>query len=182
MGRISLIFVIALPLLAQSTPPVSAPGAASAQPGSAFYGVGIIGSATTQPKPSGFLVVATEISQSAQIWSFSETDAILVANHKIQTSARTGLATPMRKFGAAQLFLLGDAGVASTGTNTGGAFAGGRDPHNSVQEQVRRLPRLPLPAYLDRRQPAYNRGRDRNQGEAVKEIHPGGEAVGIREQ
>ena len=117
--------MIALPLLAQSTPPVSAPGAASAQPGSAFYGVGIIGSATTQPKPSGFLVVATEISQSAQIWSFSETDAILVANHKIQTSARTGLATPMRKFGAAQLFLLGDAGVASTGTNTGGAFAGG---------------------------------------------------------
>lgn len=104
--------------LAQSTP-------SAAQPSSAFYGVGVTGFATTQPKESGFLVVATEISQSAQIWSLSETDAILLANHKLQTSARTGLATPMRKFGAAELFLLGDAGVASSGTNTGGAYAGG---------------------------------------------------------
>lgn len=105
--------------LAQSTPPTQA-----ASPGSTFYGAGITGMAQTSPKVSGFFVVATELSKSAQIWSFSESDAILVAG-KIQTSTRTGFATPLRKVSTATVYALADGGVATNGTAAGGAYAGG---------------------------------------------------------
>lgn len=92
--------------------------------GSTFYGAGIVGQAQTSPRPSGFFIVATELSKSAQIWSFSESD-FLVVGRKIQTSTRTGIATPLRKIASATLFAIGDGGVATTGTATSGAYAGG---------------------------------------------------------
>lgn len=43
----------------------------------------------------------------------------------IQSSVRTGIATPLRSFGAVTLYTLGDAGAATSGANSGVAFGTG---------------------------------------------------------
>jgi hypothetical protein len=93
-------------------------------PGGTFYGVFASGSTTTHPQPTGGAIVATQVSSSQGLWSFSETDFLLV-NGQIQTSARTGLALHMRDFNDIELFGLLDGGVATNGVNAGSAFAGG---------------------------------------------------------
>lgn len=107
---------------AASTPPTSPVSTLTSA--TTFVAAGVTLLPQTQPHPTGWAVVATEVSTSAQIYSFSETDYSLV-NGKFQTSARTGLATPLRKFGGMTLYGLGDAGMVTTGVNTGAAYAGG---------------------------------------------------------
>lgn len=121
--RLLIGLALALPLVAQSTPPSSAPA-------SKFYGIFVTGYASTHPQPAGGMVLATEISASQQIYSFNETDWIPVRQtgtnkYTVQTSARSGFATMLRKFGPATLYALADAGVATNGGATGAAYAGG---------------------------------------------------------
>ncbi|HLG97123.1 MAG TPA: hypothetical protein VKX49_12495 [Bryobacteraceae bacterium] len=89
-----------------------------------FYGAGITLLPQSSPKPSAWFVAATNISKTQDVWSFSETDAVLV-NKRIVTSARTGIATGLRSFGPWKLFALANAGVATNGGATSGAYAGG---------------------------------------------------------
>lgn len=89
-----------------------------------YYGAFLSGYTTTQPKPTGGAIVATEVSSAQGVWSFSETDFLLV-NKTIQTSARTGIAIHMRDFNNIALFALADGGVATNGVSAGSAFAGG---------------------------------------------------------
>lgn len=100
--------------------------AAAPATGGTFYGVfaQMNAQTPTHPQPTGGWVVATEISASQGIWSFNETDFTLVGG-KIQTSPRTGGSLHMRDFGVCQLYALVDGGLATTGSATGSAFAGG---------------------------------------------------------
>lgn len=103
-----------------------APAPALAQ---TFYGAGVSLIAQSSPKPSGWAVVATEVNQKQALWSFSETDLTTAAIRNgllaVQSSARTGIATTLRSFGKWTLYGLADGGVATVGTATGGAYAGG---------------------------------------------------------
>ena|SRR5579883_1768567 len=89
-----------------------------------FYGAGLTLFPQSSPKPSAWFITATNISKTQDVWSFSETDAIVVNKH-IVTSARTGMATGLRSFGKWKLFGLANAGVATDGVATSGAYAGG---------------------------------------------------------
>ena len=51
-------------------------------------------------------------------------DFTLVAG-KVQSSVRTGIATPLRTIGTVTIYGLGDAGTSTTGSASGSAFAGG---------------------------------------------------------
>ena len=93
-------------------------------PATTFIAGGVSLLPTTVPHPTGWFAVVTEVSTSQQIYSISETDYTLVG-HKFQTSARTGAAVFLRKIGTMSLYGLVDAGVATTGTNAGAAYAGG---------------------------------------------------------
>lgn len=121
MFRLNLLslLIAATSLYGQSTDKV-----ASRTTNTTFYAAGVSALPQTKPEPTGWAVIATEINTKNQIYSFSETDYTL-SNGKLVSSARTGLATPLRSFGAFTLYGLGDAGVATTGTSTGSAFAGG---------------------------------------------------------
>ena len=82
----------------------------------------------TTPKPTGWFAVATEVNKTQKLYSISETDYSLVTSGgklSLQTSARSGLATPLRAFGNVTVYGLVDAGIATTGVSTGGAYAGG---------------------------------------------------------
>ena len=71
------------------------------------------------------------MSAPQHVYSISELDFTVVGNIlkkqpvTVQTSARTGAAVWLRSFGQFNLFGLANAGVATTGTNSSGAFAGG---------------------------------------------------------
>lgn len=91
-----------------------------------FYAFGVSALTQSSPKPTGWVVVAHLIQKSAQLWSFSESDYTYAKLTKqVQSSVRTGIATPLRKFGTVTVYGLGDGGVASTGTSAGFAVAGG---------------------------------------------------------
>jgi hypothetical protein len=47
------------------------------------------------------------------------------AGKRLQTSVRTGMATPIRSIGQVQIYGLADAGTATVGTSSGSAFSGG---------------------------------------------------------
>lgn len=89
-----------------------------------FYAIGASMLPQSSPKTTGWAAVAVEASKTTQIWSISGMDFISVGK-TIQTSAWTGIATPLRTFGTATLYALGAGGAATTGTNSGGAFTGG---------------------------------------------------------
>lgn len=106
------IFLLVLPLLAQ-------------QPTTLILG-GISASPSTRPAPTGFLAAATLISAKTQAWSYSEVDFTSTPSHKaIQSSFRTGAATPLRVMGTTTLWAVLDGGISTVGTASGGAFAGG---------------------------------------------------------
>ncbi len=122
--KLALLLVAALPLLAQEPAAVAQPSGSST-----FYAAGVSGLAQTSPKPTGWLVVATEVNKTADVWSLSETDYTYVSG-KIQSSVRTGLATSvsigsMKLPTGMKLYGLADAGVATTGSASSGAYAGG---------------------------------------------------------
>ena len=94
-----------------------------------FWGAGFQALTSTSPKPSGWAAVAVEVSAGQHIFSFNETDFTVVrsptSGFVLQTSARSGLATPLRTFSSVTFYALADAGVATTGINSGGAYSGG---------------------------------------------------------
>lgn len=107
--------------------PVSLWGQSAAAPssaGSTFYAVGLNGFPQTSPKPTGMFLAAVQVSAKAQVWSFNETDFTLV-NKKVVTSVRSGMYTPLRSIGTAEVGFVGDAGVATNGMSSVGAYAGG---------------------------------------------------------
>lgn len=124
-----LPFILAFPLLAQSTPSVPT------GTGQSFYALGMSAFPQSSPKPTGFAAIAVLASERAQLWSFSEIDFTLVkpgapnANCNvagcIQTSVLSGVATPLRQLDKWTLFVLGAGGAATTGNTSGGAISGG---------------------------------------------------------
>lgn len=97
--------------------------------GQTFYAAGLSLLPQSSPKPSGFAAAVIPVSTTQKVYSISEIDftATRTASgvYSVQTSARTGAAVFMRAFGKLNLYGLGDAGAATTGTNSGGALAGG---------------------------------------------------------
>ena len=97
--------------------------------GQSFYGAGLSLYPQTSPKPTGWAAAMVTMSAPQRVYSISEIDftATRTASgvYSVQTSARTGAAVFMRAFGKLNLYGLGDAGAATTGTNSGGALAGG---------------------------------------------------------
>jgi hypothetical protein len=89
-----------------------------------FYGAGMSALPQSSPKPSGWAVLAKSLDSKAQVYSFTETDYTYTPK-EIQSSVRTGLATPLRTIGKVVIYGVGDAGVATTGSASGSAFAGG---------------------------------------------------------
>lgn len=90
-----------------------------------FYAAGISGLPQSAPHVSGWALTATELtSKSMGIWSASGID-FNVAQGKVQTTAWTGLATPLRTVGPFTVYALGGVGGASTGTNSGYSLTGG---------------------------------------------------------
>lgn len=117
-----------------ATPPSSTSPIPTITSATTFVAGGVSLLPQTSPKPTGWAVVATTISASQQIYSFSETDYAVVGG-KVATSARTGLATFLRKWGTVSIYGLADAGIATTGSATGIAYAGGgfaRIPFNTT--------------------------------------------------
>ena len=99
--------------------------------GQSFYGAGLSLYPQSSPKPTGWAAAMVTMSAPQRVYSISEIDFTAVGNIlrgqpvSIQTSARTGAAVWLRAFGRVNLFGLANAGVATTGTNSSGAFAGG---------------------------------------------------------
>lgn len=89
-----------------------------------FYAAGATMLPQTRPQPTGWAIIATEINTNNKIYSFSETDYTMVKGNVI-SSARTGLATPLRSFGGITIYGLGDAGVATGGSVASAAYSGG---------------------------------------------------------
>lgn len=94
-----------------------------------FYGSGVTGLASTSPKPSSWLAVASLASARAQIWDIAEVDYQAVRPIPgpvlLQSSIRLAVATPFRSFGRVSIYALADAGMASSGPSVGGAYGAG---------------------------------------------------------
>ena len=102
------------------------------QPGSkTFYAIGMSLLPQSSPKPCGWAAVVTPLSTNQKIYSISETDftfvraASALVSYNVQTSVRTGVAVWLRSFGQANLYALGDGGMATTGVLSSGAASGG---------------------------------------------------------
>ena len=128
--------VLGLHTQAQGTS--SAPAGTTTLPGSpspskTFYAVGMSFLPQSSPKPSGWAAVVTPISSAQKIYSISETDftfvrtvsASVLPGFSVQTSVRTGFAVWLRAFGSANLYALGDGGMATTGAVSSAAASGG---------------------------------------------------------
>lgn len=92
--------------------------------GQSFFGAGFSSLPQSSPKPSGWAAVSILANKAAQVFSFSEMD-FTPAGKRVQTSVRTGMATPLRSIGNVQIYGLADAGTATVGTSSGSAFSGG---------------------------------------------------------
>lgn len=99
--------------------------------GQSFYGAGISAYPQTSPKPTGWAANVTTENAKQGVASFSEVDFTVIKSasgkgFSLQTSIRTGQAVQLRTFGKSTLYALGDAGMATTGANTGlaGALGG----------------------------------------------------------
>ena len=94
-----------------------------------WYGTGLSALPQSSPKPSGWAAYATCINTKAQLYSISELDYTAVPQPHgptiLQSSIRTGFATPLRTFGPVTLYALADAGTATVGVGASGAYAGG---------------------------------------------------------
>ena len=108
MPTLALFFLLAAPVCGQS-----------------FYGAGTSLLPQSSPKPTGWAVFGTLASSKGQIWSVSEVDFTRGTGKLVQSSVRTGIATPMRSFGPVTIYVLGDAGAATVGSNSSAAFGTG---------------------------------------------------------
>lgn len=93
-----------------------------------FYAAGISLLPQSSPKPTGWAAAIVTVNANQKVYSISEVDFTVVKNgalYNVQTAARTGIATWLRAFGPVNLYGLADAGAATSGTTSSGAFAGG---------------------------------------------------------
>ena len=122
--RLLLPFLLAGGLFAQ-TAPNTVPVTATVNLPTNWAGV----FATYGTKAGGSFSYATLLSGKGQIYSFTTYDESVVKSttggYVVQSSPRTGFATLFRNIGPVYLFVFGDAGTSTTGTNTGGAFGPG---------------------------------------------------------
>lgn len=102
--------------LAQTTTPATTPPATP----QTWVGAGI----SYGPHWQGWASFATLVNKTTQAYSYTTMDFTPRTSSVTQSSMRTGLATPIFKFGNAILFGLADVGVASAGTTTTGALSG----------------------------------------------------------
>lgn len=77
------------------------------------------------PKATAWVSFATLLNQTAQVYSYSTYDVIPARGSVPMTSARTGLATPLRSLGPIYLFAFGTAGVAQGSVDPIFAFSAG---------------------------------------------------------
>ncbi len=126
-----LVLICCCTSLSGQTPPTStaAPAPVPASPfPQAWAGAGGAWNSTARPQVTGWVSYAVLLSEKGQVYSYTSQDLIpLRVNHllTIQSSTRTGLATVFKQLGPITILAYGDAGIASIGTVTGGAFAGG---------------------------------------------------------
>lgn len=95
-----------------------------------FYGSGLTGLASTSPKPSSWLAVASLASAKAQVYDIAEVDYQAVRRAEgptlLQSSLRFAIATPFRMISPRfNLYALADAGLATVGSSTGTAYGAG---------------------------------------------------------
>jgi hypothetical protein len=91
-----------------------------------FYALGMSGLPQSSPKPTGWGALAIQASAKYQVWSISGIDFSLVGKPlAVQTSAWTGIATPLRTFGPFTFYALGAGGAATVGTASGRSLTGG---------------------------------------------------------
>jgi hypothetical protein len=92
---------------------------------SSFYAAGASALPQTSPKPSGWTAIAVLASAQNKLYSISGTDWTINNKKLAQAATWTGIATPTKVMSFGTLYLLGAAGGATTGTNTGAALTGG---------------------------------------------------------
>ncbi len=104
-----------------------------------FYGTGATGLASSSPKPSAWLAIASLASTRAQIYDIAEVDYTAIRSTsrlnatgpiQLQSSIRLAIATPFRMFSPRfSIYALADAGIATSaasgGTITGSAYGAG---------------------------------------------------------
>lgn len=94
-----------------------------------FYGSGITGLASTSPKPSSWLAVASLASARAQVYDIAEVDYVAIRPIPgpviLQSSIRLAVATPFRNIVRVSIYALADAGMATAGPAVGGAYGAG---------------------------------------------------------
>jgi hypothetical protein len=79
--------------------------------------------------PDGWLAYATLLTDKGPIYNYSEititSASVKAGQFKAQTAITTGVATTVKTYGPLTIFGLANAGMATTGSTIGGAFAGG---------------------------------------------------------
>ena len=89
---------------------------------SSFFAVYASITESSQPRPTGGIVYATEAKTG--LWSISGLD-FNVVNRAVQTSTWTGAATPLITPFGSRVFLLAGVGAATVGTSSGYSVTGG---------------------------------------------------------
>ena len=94
--------------------------------GQSFYALGVSALPQSSPKPTGWGALAIQASSKYQVYSISGVDFAVVGKPlTVQTSAWTGIATPLRTFGPLTFYALGAGGAATVGTASGRSLTGG---------------------------------------------------------
>lgn len=81
----------------------------------------------TNPQVNGWASYAYLIDAKSSLWLYTTEDITSASKHPftIQTSIRTGLATPIKTWGRLQIIALADGGMASSTLNNGAAASFG---------------------------------------------------------
>lgn len=111
-----------------TTPPSTV--AQSESDAQSFFFAGLIAQPSTAPHPTGGIGYAAPMNKNQGVYAIAETDLTIVrgggsGKYMLQNQARAGIAIFTRRIWIADIFVLGDAGVSSTGSATSGAYAGG---------------------------------------------------------
>jgi hypothetical protein len=112
------------PLPQQPVPPVAVPAPTANLPED-FVAAGVGWNQYAIPQINGWASYARRISSGMYSFTTYDVTSIRTRPFTAQTSTRTGIAMWLRSIGPVQIFGLGDAGAAISGSNIGGAFSGG---------------------------------------------------------